>query len=91
MEIRRGKADEEGGKHGRDKADHKQEECHRLKVHLSKVKKLWKLLVELAKKIKVIMCLDHHCCEDDEGTFCIEEKQRYSIVLQHSLLLFGWN
>ena len=75
MEVRRGKADEEGGKHSRDKADHEQEECHRLKGNRSQVKKLWKPLVELAEKLKVIMILDHHCSEDDEGTFGIEEKQ----------------
>ena len=70
-----GKADEDGGKHGREEADHKQEECHRLKVDWSKVKKLWKPLVELAEKLKVIMILDHHCSEDDEGTFSIKEEQ----------------
>ena len=75
MEIGCGKADEEGGKHGRDKADHKQEECHHLKCNRSKVKKLWKPLVEVAEKLKVIMSLDHHCSEDNEGTLGIEEKQ----------------
>ena len=75
MEVGCGKADEEGGKHGRDKTYHEQEECHRLKGNRSKVKKLWKPLVEVAEKVKVIMILDHHCSEDDEGTLGIEEKQ----------------
>ena len=91
MEVGCGKANEKGGQHGRDKAYNEQEECHSLKGHWSKVKKLWKLLVELAKKLKVIMIFDHHCSEDDKGTFSIEEKQRNSIVLQHSFLVFGWN
>jgi len=60
MEVGCGKANEKGGKHGRDKAYHEQEECHCLKGNWSKVKKPWKLFVELAKKLKVIIILDHH-------------------------------
>ena len=72
MKVGGGKADEKGGKDGRDNTNHEQEECHRLKGDWAEVKKLWKLLVEIAEKLKVIMILDHHCCEDDEGAFGIE-------------------
>ena len=75
MEAGCGEADEKGREHGGDKADDEQEECHRLKGDLAEVKKLWKLFVELAEKLKVVMILEHHCSEDDEGTFSIEEKQ----------------
>ena len=75
MKVGCGEADEKGGKDGRDKTNHEQEECHRLKGNRSKVKKLWKPIVELAEKVKVIMSLDHHCSEDDEGTLGIKEKQ----------------
>ena len=75
MKVGCGKADEKGGKHGRDKTNHEQEECHRLKGDWAEVKKLWKLFVEIAENLKVIMILDHHCGEDDERAFGIEEKQ----------------
>ena len=75
MEVGCGKADEEGGKHGRDKTYHEQEECHRLKGNWSKVKELWKPFVELAEKLKVIMILDHYCSENDKGTFGIEKTE----------------
>ena len=86
-----GKADEDGGQHGRDKTDHKQEECQGLEGDLPEMKKLWKSLIELSKKVKVIMVFDHHCCEDNEGALCIKEKERNSIVLQHPLLVFRWD
>ena len=75
MEVCCAKANEEGGQHGRDKACHEQEECHRLKGNWSKVKELWKPFVELAEKLKVIMILDHYCSENDNGTFGIEKTE----------------
>ena len=75
MKVGCGKADEKSGKDGRDKTNHEQKECHRLKGNWAEVKKLWKLFVEIAKKLKVIMILDHHGSEDDEGAFGIEEKE----------------
>ena len=75
MKVGCGEADEKSGEDGRDKTNHEQEECHRLKGDWAEVKKLWKLFVELAEKLKMIMILDHHCCEDDKGAFGIKKKQ----------------
>ena len=86
-----GKAYEDGGQHRRGKTDHKQEECQGLEGDLSEMKKLRKSIIELSEKVKVIMVLDHHCCEDNAGALCIKEKERNSIILQHPFLVFRWD
>ena len=60
---------------------------YRLEVELGEPQKLREFFVEVPEELEVVVLLDHHRIEDDEGALGVEEEQRYSIVSTHPQLL----
>ena len=56
---------------------------YRLKVKVGEPQKLREFLVEVPEQFEVVVLLDYHCIEDDEGALGVEQEQRYPIVSAH--------